>query len=77
MMNKLWFGMNLKEAIDDRVVYVSPDNTVWFEENFDKVDMISENVKFLPICSDTSLFCSPTPFRSGPYMWYDAHYIFD
>lgn len=41
-MNKLWFGMNLKDAIDAKVVYVNQDNLVLFEKDFDKVDMISE-----------------------------------
>ncbi|KAB5543711.1 hypothetical protein PHYPO_G00082670 [Pangasianodon hypophthalmus] len=36
IMNKLWFGMNLEDAIKDKVVFVSSDNSVEFEQGFDK-----------------------------------------
>lgn len=39
IMNKLWFGMNLKDAISSKVVSVNSDNSVFFEDGFDKVDI--------------------------------------
>ncbi|XP_060765166.1 glutathione hydrolase 5 proenzyme [Neoarius graeffei] len=36
IMNKLWFGMNLKDAIKDKVVVVNSDNSVFLEKGFDE-----------------------------------------
>uniref|UniRef100_A0A3B3VMA6 Gamma-glutamyltransferase 5a n=2 Tax=Poecilia latipinna TaxID=48699 RepID=A0A3B3VMA6_9TELE len=36
LINHLWFGKSLKEAIDAPVVYVDPKNKVKFEPKFDK-----------------------------------------
>ncbi|XP_016529275.1 gamma-glutamyltransferase 5a isoform X2 [Poecilia formosa] len=36
LINHLWFGKSLKEAIDTPVVYVDPENKVKFEPKFDK-----------------------------------------
>lgn len=36
LMNHLWFGKSLKEAIDSPVVFVDSQNTLTFEANFDK-----------------------------------------
>ncbi|XP_029959888.1 gamma-glutamyltransferase 5a [Salarias fasciatus] len=36
IMNHLWFGKSLKEAISAPVVYVDPQNAVKFEPSFDK-----------------------------------------
>ncbi|KAM9455592.1 glutathione hydrolase 5 proenzyme [Clarias gariepinus] len=36
IMNKLWFGMNLEDAIKDKVVYVNADNSVSFEHGFNE-----------------------------------------
>ncbi|XP_075960812.1 gamma-glutamyltransferase 5a [Anarhichas minor] len=36
LMNHLWFGKSLKEAIAAPVVYVNPQNLVGFEQNFDE-----------------------------------------
>uniref|UniRef100_A0A8P4GJL1 Gamma-glutamyltransferase 5 n=1 Tax=Dicentrarchus labrax TaxID=13489 RepID=A0A8P4GJL1_DICLA len=36
LMNHLWFGKSLKEAIDAPVVFVNSSNTVEFENGFDK-----------------------------------------
>lgn len=51
-MNKLWFGMNLEDAINDKVVFVSTDNSVLLEQGFNKVDMISvyDNIPTVPLC---------------------------
>lgn len=37
LMNHLWFGKNLKEAIATPVVFVDSENTEKFEPAFDKV----------------------------------------
>lgn len=37
MMNRLWLGMNLKDAIAAPIVFVDSSNGVNFEPGFDKV----------------------------------------
>lgn len=37
IMNRLWLGMNLKDAIAAPIVFVDSKNNVYFEPNFDKV----------------------------------------
>lgn len=36
-MNRLWLGMNLKDAIEAPIVFVDSRNNVNFEPGFDKV----------------------------------------
>ncbi|XP_053501316.1 glutathione hydrolase 5 proenzyme [Ictalurus furcatus] len=36
IMNKLWLGMNLEDAINDKVVFVSSDNSVLVERGFNE-----------------------------------------
>lgn len=48
-MNKLWFGMNLEDAINDKVVFVSSDNSVLFEQGFNEVDMIFKKFQILTV----------------------------
>ncbi|XP_068422514.1 gamma-glutamyltransferase 5a [Clinocottus analis] len=36
LMNHIWFGKSLKEAIDAPILYVNPQNLVGFEPNFDE-----------------------------------------
>ncbi|KAM4745454.1 gamma-glutamyltransferase 5a [Anableps anableps] len=36
LINHLWFGKSLKEAIDTRLVYVDSENKLKFESNFDE-----------------------------------------
>ncbi|KAG7322834.1 hypothetical protein KOW79_014180 [Hemibagrus wyckioides] len=36
VMNKLWFGMNLQDAIKDKVIFVSSDNSVKLEPGFNE-----------------------------------------
>ncbi|TSM12568.1 Glutathione hydrolase 5 proenzyme [Bagarius yarrelli] len=53
IMNKLWFGMNLEDAIKDKVVFVNSSNSVLFEPGFDKSMMdamqtFGHDVKYNP-----------------------------
>lgn len=74
-MNKLWLGMNLEDAIHDKVVFVSSDNSVLVERGFNEVDMISEKVQIPTVSlhyytSDhkaTTLLFTPLPFRTCTY----------
>lgn len=36
-MNRLWLGMNLKDAIAAPIVFLNSTNNAFFERNFDKV----------------------------------------
>lgn len=63
LMNHLWFGNNLKEAIAAPVVFVDSQNAAKFEPTFDQVNTVNTF-----ICDNTSyllplsLLCS-LPFR--------------
>lgn len=39
LMNHLWFGKNLKDSIAAPILFVDSETAVYFEPNFDKVNL--------------------------------------